>query len=94
MNELEVIDDIKIKNMIYKVRGKEVMRDSDLAKLYQCKNVTKSINLAVKRHINRFPEDLNVLIPVENNSTGYIYVGRVLRGLNEFDGCIFIEGDD
>ena len=57
MNELEVIDDIKIKNMIYKVRGKEVMRDSDLAKLYQCKNGTKSINLAVKRHINRFPED-------------------------------------
>ena len=46
--------------------------------------------------LNRFPEDLNVLIPVENNSTGYIYVDveRVLRGLNEFDGGIFIEGDD
>jgi len=28
----------------------------DLAKLYRCKNGTKSINLAVKRHINRFPE--------------------------------------
>ena len=28
----------------------------DLAKLYQCKNGTKSINLAVKRHINRFPK--------------------------------------
>ncbi len=44
--------------------------------------------------LNKFPEDLNVLIPVENNSTGYIYVEGVLRGLNEFDGCIFIEGDD
>ena len=32
------------------------MLDSDLAKLYQCKNGTKTINLAVKRHINRFPE--------------------------------------
>lgn len=32
------------------------MLDSDLAKLYRCKNGTKSINLAVKRHINRFPE--------------------------------------
>lgn len=32
------------------------MLDSDLAKLYQCKNGTKSINLAVKRHVNRFPE--------------------------------------
>ena len=32
------------------------MLDSDLAILYGCKNGTKSINLAVKRHINRFPE--------------------------------------
>ena len=32
------------------------MLDSDLARLYNCKNGTKSINLAVKRHINRFPE--------------------------------------
>ena len=44
--------------------------------------------------LNRFPEDLNVLIPVEDNSTGYIYVERVLRGLNEFDGCLFIEGNE
>lgn len=32
------------------------MLDSDLARLYQCKNGTKAINLAVKRHIKRFPE--------------------------------------
>ena len=42
--------------MIYEIRGKQVMLDSDLAKLYCCKNGTKSINLAVKRHIIRFPE--------------------------------------
>ena len=54
--EIEVKDDIKIENMIYEIRGQEVMLDSDLAKLYQCKNGTKTINLAVKRHINRFPE--------------------------------------
>ena len=48
--------DIKIEDMIYEIRGKQVMLDSDLAKLYQCKNGTKSINLAVKRHTNRFPE--------------------------------------
>lgn len=29
---------------------------SDLARLYECKNGTKTINQAVKRHINRFPE--------------------------------------
>jgi len=47
--------DIKIENMIYEIKGVEVMLDSDLAKLYECKNGTKSINLAVKRHIKRFP---------------------------------------
>ena len=46
----------KIENMIYEIREKQVMLDSDLASLYQCSNGTKSINLAVKRHINRFPE--------------------------------------
>lgn len=30
---------------------------SDLAKLYGCKNGTKDINKAVKRNLNRFPED-------------------------------------
>ena len=47
----------KIENMIYEIRGKQVMLDSDLAKLYQCKNGTKSINLAVSRNLNKFPED-------------------------------------
>ena len=55
MNEL-VIEDINIENMIYEIRGKYVMLDSDLAKLYHCKNGTKTINQAVKRHINRFPK--------------------------------------
>ena len=56
MNEIAVTDDIKIEDMIYEIRGKYVMLDSDLAILYGCKNGAKSINLAVKRHINRFPE--------------------------------------
>ena len=57
MNELIVKEDIKIENMIYEVRGKQVMLDSDLAKLYECKNGTKDINKAAKRNISRFPED-------------------------------------
>ena len=54
MNNLLVKDEIE--NMIYQIRGKQVMLDSDLAKLYNCKNGTKTINQAVSRHINRFPE--------------------------------------
>ena len=56
MNKIVVSDNINIENMIYEIRGKQVMLDSDLVKLYGCKNRTKSLNLAVKRHINRFPE--------------------------------------
>ena len=56
MNEVATKENIKIEDMIYEIRGKQVMLDSDLARLYKCKNGTKTINLAVKRHINRFPE--------------------------------------
>ena len=52
----DTVTKINIENMIYEIRGKQVMLDSDLARLYQCKNGTKTINQAVKRHINRFPE--------------------------------------
>lgn len=52
----EIIQELKIESVIYEIRGKQVMLDSDLAKLYQCSNGTKTINQAVKRHINRFPE--------------------------------------
>ena len=55
MNEIIEKDKI-IENLIYEIRGKQVMLDSDLAILYKCKNGTKTINLAVKRHTNRFPE--------------------------------------
>ena len=46
-----------IENVIYEIRGEYVMLDSDLAKIYQCKNGTKEINQAVKRNVNRFPND-------------------------------------
>ena len=44
-----------IKDLIYTIRGKQVMLDSDVAMLYQY--TTKNINKAMKRNINRFPED-------------------------------------
>ena len=47
---------IDIKKLIYEIRGKQVMLDSDLAKLYQCKNGTKEINQAVKNNLKKFPD--------------------------------------
>ena len=53
MNKIIAVD-IKIENMIYEIRGKQVMLDSDLAKLYNVE--TKRINEAVRNNIDKFPE--------------------------------------
>lgn len=53
----EIIEKDKVENLIYEIRGKQVMLDSDLANLYECANGTKDINKAVKRNIERFPDD-------------------------------------
>jgi hypothetical protein len=44
-----------IQNMIYEIRGQKVMLDSDLAVLYEVE--TFNLNKAVKRNIERFPND-------------------------------------
>lgn len=44
-----------IQNRIYEIRGQRVMLDKDLAALYEVP--TKSLNLSVKRNIERFPPD-------------------------------------
>ena len=58
INSLVVQDNIsneEIKNLIYTIRGKQVMLDSDVARLYHYE--TKNINKAVKINIDRFPEE-------------------------------------
>ena len=44
-----------IENLILNIRGKQVMLDRDLARLYGVE--TKVLNQAVKRNLERFPED-------------------------------------
>ena len=65
MNEVVTKENIKIEDMIYEIRGKQVMLDSDLAILYECANGTKTINQAVKRNINRFPNDFYFQLETE-----------------------------
>ena len=52
-----------IKKLIYTVRGKQVMLDSDVAMLYHYE--TKYINLAVRRNIERFPDDFCIQLSKE-----------------------------
>lgn len=57
-NQLAVqnkLSNVDIRNLIYTIRGKQVMLDSDVAMLYHYE--TKNVNKAVKRNIDRFPED-------------------------------------
>ena len=72
MNDI-VLSEQKITNMIYEIRGKQVMLDSDLAKLYKCVNGTKTINQSIKRNIDRFPEDFYFQLTNEefSNLNGY-----------------------
>ena len=58
INSLILQDDMSnegIKNLIYTIRGKQVMLDSDVAKLYHYP--TKRINEAVNRNKQRFPDN-------------------------------------
>ena len=54
MNKVIEKEQILIEDMIYEVRGVQVMLSSDVAKLYQVE--TKVLNQTIKRNINRFPE--------------------------------------
>ena len=63
MNELIIEEELKIENMIYEIRGKQVMLDSDLAKLYQVE--TKRINEAVKNNLEKFPERFSWILSKE-----------------------------
>ena len=49
------IVETKIQNMIYEIRGKQVMLDSDVSKLFGYE--TKYINRQVQRNVNRFPDN-------------------------------------
>lgn len=58
---------IVIQNLIHEVRGKRVMLDFDLAKLYQVE--TKDLNQAVKRNIKRFPPDFMFQLSIEETKS-------------------------
>ena len=52
---------IEIQNKIYQIRGVRVMLDFDLAQLYHVE--TRTLKQAVRRNIERFPDDFLVKLP-------------------------------
>ncbi len=54
-NEISILEENSIRSKIHLIRGQQVMLDRDLAELYLVE--TKALNQAVKRNIERFPEN-------------------------------------
>lgn len=75
-NQLAIKKDLShvdIRNLIYTIRGKQVMLDSDVAMLYHYE--TKNVNKAVKRNIDRFPEDFCFQLTKDEMNKNYPFNG-------------------
>lgn len=73
-----------IQSKIYEIRGQRVMLDFDLAELYQVE--TRTLKQAVRRNIERFPEDFMFEITeteynsLKNNLTSQIVISNERGG--------------
>ena len=92
MNEI-IEKGIVVENMIYEIDGKEVMLDSDLARLYQVE--TKRINEAVKNNPIKFPERFSWQLSVSETeciSRSKISTLKFKQGLNvKYGARVFTE---
>jgi phage regulator Rha-like protein len=68
----------RIEKKIYVFRGERVMLDSDLAEIYEVE--TKMFNRAVKRNINRFPEDFMFQLTAEEDERLRSQIGTSKKG--------------
>ena len=92
MNDVIVKDEVVIENLIYEIRGKQVMLDSDLARLYECVNGTKDINKAVKRNIEKFPENFMFqLTNVEYDNLRFQIGTSKVKGGRRYNPYVFTE---
>ena len=69
-----------IQNKIYEIRGMNVMLDFDLAEIYQIE--TRVLNQAVKRNIDRFPEDFMFQLTMDewaDMSSQFVMTSRIKR---------------
>ena len=78
MSLQQVIPEEVIQSKIFILRGKKVMFDKDLAMLYKVE--TKNLNKAVKRNIERFPEDFMFQLTKEEADTLRFQTGTSKSG--------------
>ena len=91
MENNTAIGAFEIKNMIYTIRGRQVMLDSLLATLYQVE--TKNLNKAVKRNTERFPDTFCFQLTAEESETLRFQTGtsNTSRGGRRYMPYVFTE---
>jgi hypothetical protein len=67
-----------IERRIYLIRGQKVILDSELAELYQVS--TGNLNLAVRRNVERFPEDFMFRLTREEHTALLLQIARTKTG--------------
>jgi hypothetical protein len=72
-----------IKNSILEIRGKKVMLDMDLAKVYEVE--TRVLKQAVRRNIDRFPSDF--MFQLTEIEMHHLVSQNVIPTLNHFGGA-------
>ena len=76
--------EVAIKNLIYVIRGQQVMLDKDLAILYQVE--TGALNRAVKRNVKRFPESFCFQLSEEEYENLRCQIGISSLEVNSYGG--------
>jgi len=71
------------------IKGKRVMLDKDLAGLYEVR--TKNLNKAVKRNIERFPEDFMFQLTKEEVESLRFQIGTSKRGGRRYSPYVFTQ---
>jgi hypothetical protein len=75
-NTLALVE--QVDRLIYEIRGQKVMLDRDLAALYGV--LTKNLNKAVRRNLNRFPADFMFQLTREEYDSLRFQFGTLKRG--------------
>ncbi|HSZ87328.1 MAG TPA: ORF6N domain-containing protein [Puia sp.] len=91
--KLLMIPDELLMNKIYLIRGQKVMLDRDLAELYRVE--TKRLKEAVRRNVNRFPEDFTFEMnqdELENWRTQFATSKSDKKGLRYVPFCFIEQG--
>jgi hypothetical protein len=91
MSNTDLIPGERIEKAIYLIRGEKVMLDRDLASLYEVE--TGALNRAVKRNLQRFPQDFMFQLTTEESDSLRCQIGisKKGRGGRRFLPYVFTE---